>query len=129
MINQVLAPIWKVDRHHHVHQCGQLLIQFWSPEQPEMTAESDKSTGTKRTPETRSTPTSSRKKIKRDNDITEFVHIAKNIAATYNVAKERRQKSNNTFVEYILTRLDEMGPDEAQKKRKPMLVILEGLQD
>jgi hypothetical protein len=49
----------------------------WSPEQPEMTAESDKSTGTKRTPETRSTPTSSRKKIKRDNDITEVVHIAK----------------------------------------------------
>jgi hypothetical protein len=49
----------------------------WSHEQPEMTAESDKSTGTKRTPETRSTPTSSRKKIKRDNDITEVVHIAK----------------------------------------------------
>jgi hypothetical protein len=53
----------------------------------------------------------------------------KNTAATYNVAKERRQKSNNTFVEYVLTRLEEMGPDEAQKKRKVMLVILEGLQD
>ncbi|XP_030756421.1 transcription factor Adf-1-like [Sitophilus oryzae] len=76
------------------------------------------------------TPSSSNPKAgkRKGREGDEFLNVAKKICETLDIqrAKGSEQKdANKTFAEYAYSRLAEMPADEAKRKRRKMLLILE----